>query len=93
MNKEQIHDEQISPLMAQIIEICKEHKIAFVASYAIPTEDDDTLRCSSALLGREYGAPDEFKRAWKELKPGGRGGVMMLRAVDGDGNLTITAIL
>lgn len=92
MNKEQIYDEQINPLMAQIIAICQTHKIAFVASYAIPTEDDDTLRCSSALLGPDYEPPVEFKRAWQELRPGSRS-VMMLRSVDGDGNVTMTAIL
>ena len=51
MDKEQIYDEQISPLMTKIIEICKEHKIDMLATFAIPTEGDEDLRCSSAVLG------------------------------------------
>lgn len=49
MNKEEIYDEEISPLMAQILDICKTHKIGMVASFALPTSDDAALRCTSAL--------------------------------------------
>ena len=35
MNKEQAYDEQISPLMQQIIEVCKEKGIAMIASFDI----------------------------------------------------------
>lgn len=57
MNKEQIHDNQINPLMAQILEICQAHKIAMVASFSIPTEDDPELMCTSALTADEYEPP------------------------------------
>ncbi|PVX61281.1 hypothetical protein [Paraburkholderia unamae] len=92
MNKEQIYDAQISPLMGKIIEICRLNKIAFVASFAIPNEEDNNLCCSSAMLGDEFEPPVEFKRAWNEIKPGGSR-PMMLRTEDGDGRVTLTAIV
>lgn len=49
MNKEQIYDEQIFPLMQKVLEICQEHHIAYVGSFAIPTEADPDLFCSSRV--------------------------------------------
>lgn len=36
MNKEQVYDEKIAPLMTQIIAICQEHKIAMLAHVLHP---------------------------------------------------------
>jgi hypothetical protein len=63
VNKEQIYDAHIAPLMSQILAICKEHKIAMLASFAIPSDYDDDLCCSSALTTDEYDPPDAFRRA------------------------------
>jgi hypothetical protein len=49
MNKEQVYDTAIAPLMTQIIETCQKHGIAMVASFAIPTPDDEGLACTSVL--------------------------------------------
>ncbi|WP_124083789.1 hypothetical protein [Burkholderia gladioli] len=68
MDKEQVYDEQISPLMAQILAIAKEHKIDFVASFSIPTEADSALRCTSCALERS--APREFEQALSLLRDG-----------------------
>jgi hypothetical protein len=38
MNKEQIYDERIDPLMAQILAIAQEGGIAMLASFAIQAE-------------------------------------------------------
>ncbi|MBR7929433.1 hypothetical protein [Burkholderia ambifaria] len=92
-NKEQIYDELISPLMAKIIEVCREHKIAHIACFAIPTEDDPSLRCTTGQLGAEFEPPEEFLLAWKFIRPGGRSPAMMLRTENGDGSATITAIV
>lgn len=54
MNKEEIYDAEISPLMAQILAICKEHKIAMVASFDLPVPDDPDLVCTSALTTEEF---------------------------------------
>ncbi|SDH11338.1 hypothetical protein SAMN05216466_107146 [Paraburkholderia phenazinium] len=93
MNKEQIYDEQISPLMTQIIAICRAHKIAHVACFAIPTEDDPDLRCSTAQLTSDFEPPEEFLQAWKHLRPASRSSTMMLRTESGDGNVTLTTIV
>ena len=52
--KENIYDEEIAPLMNQILRICREHKIAMIAQFATPTESDKGLVCTSALLRDIY---------------------------------------
>lgn len=49
MNKEQIYDAEISPLMAQIIGICQQHGISMLATFDIPTEEDPDLLCTTNL--------------------------------------------
>lgn len=51
MNKEQIYDEQISPLMTQIIEICEKNNIGMLADFEIPNDEDSDLCCTSSTLG------------------------------------------
>ena len=41
MTKEEVYDSQISPLMAQIISICKEHKIAMLADFTLDEDLGD----------------------------------------------------
>lgn len=72
--KEAIYDEHISPLMAQIIKLCKEHKINMVADFSLgyDPEADQTLFCTTALSKVD---PDDEKgvermmRAYNALKP------------------------
>jgi hypothetical protein len=54
--KERIYDEQISPLMMQIIALCKEHKINAFADFSLGLEADEDaerfdepLFCTTAL--------------------------------------------
>ncbi|KVC49876.1 hypothetical protein WS58_06300 [Burkholderia pseudomultivorans] len=92
--KEQIYDEQISPLMAQIIAICKEHKIPVVASFFTPGEDDPELAVTTALLGNGYEAPVNFTNALRALRPELFAGTpLMLRTDHNNGSTTMTAIL
>lgn len=51
-DKEQIHDEQIAPLMTKIIEICKANEIPMLASYYLKqaTEFDDNMYCTTCLF-------------------------------------------
>ena len=58
VNKEKIYDERINPLMAQIIELCKQNGIAMVASFAIPNDDDPNIRCTSHLADETGAAGD-----------------------------------
>jgi hypothetical protein len=70
MTKEEIYDSEIHPLMAQILGICKEHKIALVADFALDAED---FHCTSALLAPEYEPLDTQLQAFEILKPKNRG--------------------
>lgn len=93
MNKEEIYDEQISPLMRRIIEVCKEHGIAMMADFAIPTEEDEGLRCTT-LLPDQTGENDPLHRDCNaHISRGGRATPMMLTTEHGDGSKTFTAII
>lgn len=56
-HKERIYDEQISPLMEQIIAICKAHKINMAANFSLgpapnlddPEADYEPLWCTTCL--------------------------------------------
>jgi hypothetical protein len=50
MSKEQTYDERISPLMTQIIALCKEAKINMAATFALDHgEDGEPLYCTTVL--------------------------------------------
>ena len=53
MDKEEIYDEQINPLMSEILGVCKEHGIAMIASFSLPVEEDPYLMCTSYLSDGE----------------------------------------
>ncbi|WP_175806908.1 hypothetical protein [Burkholderia cenocepacia] len=92
--KEQIYDEQISPLMTQVIAICKEHKIPIVASFFTPSDNDPELAVTTALLGNGFDAPENFSNALRELRPELFGGApLMLRTEHGDGSTTLSAVI
>ena len=57
--KEDVYDEQISPLMAQIIAICKEHRIPLVAQFNYANEPDDGPRfCTTVLPAKAFNRDD-----------------------------------
>ena len=62
MNKEEIYDECISPLMAQILDICKESGINMFATFSIPTEESEDLACTSLLAIDKEADPEGCKR-------------------------------
>jgi len=70
MNKEEIYDEQIAPLIDKIIAICNQNKIAALISFALPTEDNDSLSCTTAILGGEYEAHDSQIEAYRIIMAG-----------------------
>lgn len=51
MSKEEIYDEQISPLMVEIIRVCKDNEISMLCTFALPIEDDPGLACTSFVPG------------------------------------------
>lgn len=52
--REAIYDATISPLMSQIIALCKQHDIPMVASFDLDDDRDDRdrmgLKCTTAIL-------------------------------------------
>lgn len=53
MNKEEICDTQIAPLLDQIIAICQQHGIAAFMNFAIPTEEEPDKQCLTVLCDGE----------------------------------------
>lgn len=89
MTKEEIYDQQISPLMTQVIAICKEHKIANVCSFALgDDEDGDSLLCTTVMTTEEFEPPEELKRCCSILLNRGPSPSLMVTTRDGDGNVT-----
>ena len=52
-DKEQIYDDKISPLMTQIIEICKENDIQMLFSCYLKTDDEGDMSCDTYLESKE----------------------------------------
>ncbi len=100
MNKEQIYDAQISPLMRQVIAICKEHGIAMMASFSIghdgegPNgEDCSNLTCNTLLpdgAGEPYSV---FAQANALIRRNGRPAPLTFTTEHGDGSKTMTAVI
>jgi hypothetical protein len=89
VTKEQIYDEQISPLMTQIIAICNRHKIANVLTFSL--DSDEGLACTTCNINDDTDPPEVFKELLSILFPQRRGPLMV--AVDhGDGTKTINAV-
>lgn len=47
---ESVYDEQISPLMQQIIAICQEHNMPMIASFAFENCEERNLGCCTTVL-------------------------------------------
>ncbi|HEJ7889842.1 TPA: hypothetical protein SMI07_001854 [Serratia liquefaciens] len=47
---ENVYDEQISPLMQQIIAICKENNMSMIASFAFENCEERNLGCCTTIL-------------------------------------------
>jgi hypothetical protein len=63
MNKEEIYDARISPLMSEITRLCKENGIAMFASFLLsPDNDDDGLKCTTHLPAENGKFSREYKR-------------------------------
>lgn len=70
MTKEQIYDAQISPLMQQVFKICLQHNISMVADFAVPSEDDSDLQCTSAIVSDDCNSPPAHYEAIQILYNG-----------------------
>ena len=71
-SKEAIYDDEISPLLKKILEICKTHKIAMLSEFCLGYDDDNPdsqLCCTSALLTEDHEPTERIKEAFNVLKP------------------------
>lgn len=85
---ERIYDEQIAPLMTQIIAICQEHEIPLVATF----EYEPNECCSTVInIGRN---PDTVLKGMYRAAMGRGSGPLMVTSFDADGKMVdSTAIL
>lgn len=93
MNKEQIYDEQIHPLMKQIVEICQDNGISMLCDFEIPNEDDPWCCCTTRLTDQDDILSNRYHRAGNILLGGREGGPLMITTTGQDGAKTMTAIL
>lgn len=63
-DKEKIYDEKISPLMSEIIKICKENDIQVLFSCYLKTDDKGDMSCNTYLESKEENC-DKLKNAAK----------------------------
>jgi len=72
-DKEDIYDNEISPLMGEIIAICKENNIPMVASFAYENCEENGVGCCTTTINDVDGIKvDNFVNAVNEIrKPSG----------------------
>jgi len=87
-NREAVYDEQISPLMTEIIRLCKEHDIPMVASFQYNDDrpDGDAALCTTVILNQTPPPCDALLNASRALTR--KHSVTMLTVRDGEGNVT-----
>jgi hypothetical protein len=103
MNKEEIYDSQISPLMQQIIAITREHGIAMIASFDIAHdgegpngEDCTSLTCTTHLPDGDDNKNERFNRSAQIIRQGHRSqnaSAMHITTTHADGSKTLTAVI
>ncbi|KAA8555153.1 hypothetical protein [Pseudomonas marginalis] len=101
MNKEEIYDSQISPLMLQIIAICKAQGIAMFASFNIAHdgegpdgEDCSSLTCTSHLPDGDQVFDDRYSKCAATIRRGAsQSTVMHITTQNPDGTKTMTAAI
>jgi hypothetical protein len=91
VTKEQVYDAEISPLMAQIIDICKREKIAMLASFDLgqgpeSEEDGDHLMCTTAILEDSHDPAPRLISACNIIY-NHSSRVAMLNVIGGDGKI------
>jgi hypothetical protein len=103
VNKEEIYDSQISPLMQQIIAITREHGIAMIASFDIAHdgegpngEDCSSLTCTTHLPDGDGKHSERFTRSAQIIRQGHQSHslvAMHITTTHSDGSKTLTAVI
>lgn len=86
-DKEQVYDEQISPLMAQIIEICKREEIPMAVQFYLKEKHGDNgepLYCKTVLIPEKKKilpeAHDQMAKLYEIMKYGPDGKPFVMAA-------------
>jgi len=70
-DKEKVYDDKISPLMSQIIKICKEEKLNMVASFQLrseyETDNEENFLCTTLLPMNEEHNPYQYRDFGKSI--------------------------
>lgn len=96
--RERLYDEQINPLMAQVIALCKEHDIPIVACFQIDddrdTGDDDhqDLLCTTVVLPAGEGVAPQLRRAAEEIRRP-RFSATRIQTRDAAGNVLVDEVI
>jgi hypothetical protein len=88
--KEVIYDEQMAPLITQLIQIAQEHKIALLLDADIGEVDGDFF-CTTCIPS-EQGTPERHKQSLTLLKPPAPG-VVMMTLTKADGSKDMIAVV
>ena len=88
MTKEDIYDEQINPLVAQIIEICKANKIAHVMTFCLDKDED--LHCTTAMTTEDCEPSEALKSCVRVLFPASR--TFQVKKQNADGTVVVTVV-
>lgn len=91
--KEDVYDAEIFPLMGKIIEICKANKIAVVATFHTPNDDDPDLVCGTALTEPDYDPPATFCKMAQLLTGYERQSTATLTGRDKDGKIVFQEVI
>lgn len=71
-NEEDIYDNEISPLVQQIIEVCNKHKIPMIASFTYENcEERGEGRCTTIINNIDNRFDRGFGKALKTIESGG----------------------
>lgn len=89
---ESVYDKQISPLMAQVIAICKEHRMPMLATFQYQrTEERGEGFCTTMLPFSERVSSDKLAAAMSALAPR-RARLSTITVIKADGTKEITMI-
>lgn len=70
MNHEEVYDSKISPLIKEINEICKEHKIPMLTFFSIESDEKPEASVTSMFTFDTNSVIEQrIKNAYKELRP------------------------
>ena len=92
---EAIYDNEIAPLMAEIIGICREHKLPMYATflYANDPQEDRADFCSTQLLFEERPIPEQMFRLDPMMRQTSSFTPLRMRVTKSDGSVEDTVIL